>query len=102
MKMLRRSTVVFAGIVALSLVAACSSSSKPSSTAATTAGGSTSAPANSSPIKIGVMLPLSGPLAGSSADYAPMVPLLTKEAGNTTIDGRPVQIILKDDTGTAA
>jgi branched-chain amino acid transport system substrate-binding protein len=48
------------------------------------------------------MLPLSGPLAGSSADYAPMVPLLTKEAGNTTIDGRPVQIILKDDTGTAA
>ncbi len=47
-------------------------------------------PANSSPLKIGVMLPLSGPLAGSSADYAPMVPLLTKEPGNSTIDGRPV------------
>lgn len=108
MNVLRRSKVVLAGVLAMGLVAACSSSSKSSSsstTAATTGGGSTastSAPANTSPIKIGVMLPLSGALAGTSADYAPMVPLLTKEAGNSTIDGRPVQVILKDDSGTAA
>ncbi len=108
MNVLKRSKVVFAGVLAMALVAACSSSSKSSSSAttATTSGGgstaSTAAPANSSPIKIGVMLPLSGPLASTSADYAPMVPLLTKEPGNSTIDGRPVQIILKDDGGTAA
>jgi branched-chain amino acid transport system substrate-binding protein len=91
----------------MSLVAACSSSSKKASTATTAAPSagttaSSAAPANSTPIKIGVMLPLSGALAGTSADYSPMVPLLTKEAGNATIDGRPVQVILKDDSGTAA
>jgi branched-chain amino acid transport system substrate-binding protein len=100
--------VAFVGIAAICLVAACSSSSKSASTAttkATTAGGTTAssaAPANTSTIKIGVMLPLSGALAGSSADYAPMVPLLTKEASGMTIDGHPVQVVLKDDTGTAA
>ena len=104
MRSLKRPQALVAGLLAMGLVAACSSSSKSSSTA-TTAGGSTAtsaAAANSSPLKIGVMLPLSGPLAGSSADYAPLVPLLTKEPGNSTIDGHPVQVILKDDTGTAA
>jgi branched-chain amino acid transport system substrate-binding protein len=111
MNVFKRPKVLFVGLAAMLLVAACSSSKKASTTATTaattgtTAGGTTAssaAPTNTSPIKIGVMLPLSGPLAGSSADYAPMVPLLTKEAGNTTIDGRPVQVILKDDTGTAS
>jgi len=55
------------------------------------------------PIKIGVALPLSGPLAASSAAYKVVFSEVGKGLPNTdTIDGRKVQIVLRDSLGTAA
>jgi branched-chain amino acid transport system substrate-binding protein len=95
-----RPLVVAAAATAASLIlAACGSSgSKTTASSATT---KQTAAANSTPLKIGVELPLSGPLGTSSANYAPLVSKLTSEPGNAVIDGHPVQVIMVDDGGTA-
>lgn len=96
--------VVAAASVAL-LVAACGGGGSNSSGSTTPTGGTTpggaAAPsaASGEPIKIGVSLPLSGPAASSSQDYAPIANNQAK-LGNATIDGRPVQVILRDDQGS--
>ena len=65
------------------------------STAAAAATGSS----GTGPIKIGVLLPLSGPFAAQP--YLDVLNAMTKIPGNDKIDGRPVQIISKDDQGNA-
>src|SRR3981081_3670793 len=81
------------------ILAACGSSgSKTTASSATT---KQPTGASSTPLKIGVELPLSGPLGTSSANYAPLVSKLTSEPGNAVIDGHPVEVILGDDGGTA-
>jgi ABC-type branched-subunit amino acid transport system substrate-binding protein len=57
------------------------------------------APPGTGPIKIGVLLPLSGTFV--TPQYLDVVNAMTKVPGNDTIDGRPVQIIAKDDQGNA-
>jgi branched-chain amino acid transport system substrate-binding protein len=86
-----------AGLVAGSL-AACSSSGDNNSSGS---GGSGS---NKGPIKIGVMLPTSGPLASASVVYGAVAKALTtsKLPGTDTIDGRKVEIVMRDDLGTGA
>ncbi len=109
-------------LVALALVAvvaaACGSDNKGSSGGATTtaasaattaassgttavAGASTTsgAPADTSPIKIGVLLPLSGTF--NAQPYLDVLNATAKIPGNEKIDGRPYSIIAKDDQGNA-
>jgi branched-chain amino acid transport system substrate-binding protein len=93
--------------MAVGLVAACSSpsdsSTKSSSAAGTGAATSGGSAGSGKPIKVGVVLPTSGPLAAASGDYQVVVKNLAGKIPNTsTIDGRPVQIVLRDDAGTAA
>jgi ABC-type branched-subunit amino acid transport system substrate-binding protein len=91
-------------------MAGCSSSKKAatSNTTAATSGtgsGSTSAStaaANATPIKVGFLLPFSGPNALNGAGNKPFIDTITKEPGHATIDGHPVQVITADDQGTAA
>src|SRR5262249_37290058 len=72
-----------------------------SGTATTTAaaGAATTANANTTPIKIGVLLPLSGTFA--TPQYLDIINAQPKMPGNDKIDGRPYQIISKDDQGNA-
>jgi branched-chain amino acid transport system substrate-binding protein len=69
--------------------------------AATTAAASaaTTANANQTPIKIGVLLPLSGNFA--TPQYLDVINAQAKMPGNDKIDGRPYQIISKDDQANA-
>ncbi|HEY1281220.1 MAG TPA: ABC transporter substrate-binding protein [Acidimicrobiales bacterium] len=69
--------------------------------AATTAAAAaaTTANANQTPIKIGVLLPLSGTFA--TPQYLDIINAQPKMPGNDKIDGRPYQIISKDDQGNA-
>src|SRR4051812_50416 len=80
-----------AAIAALGLVATgCGSSGNSSS-------------GSSAPLKVGVLLPLSGPLAAAAKDYGSIVNAIKagKDPEFTHIDGRPVEVTLVDDTGTA-
>jgi branched-chain amino acid transport system substrate-binding protein len=88
--------LVAAGLVATSALAACSSSSD--SKTGSGGGGSSS----KGPIKIGVEIPTSGPLASASTVYGAVAKALTtaKLPGTDTIDGRKVQIIIRDNQGT--
>src|SRR4051812_3197341 len=92
------------GAVMLSLVAAAcgSSSKKTTGSTSNTTGGASATPTtnNPNPIKIGIEEPLSGPTA--SKDSADMVQnVLQKMKEFSVIDGRPVQIIVRDDQGSA-
>ncbi len=72
---------------------------------ATTAGGTetTAAAAPSGePIKVGVILPLSGALAAAGRDYKLVIDNLSKEPGREAIDGRPWEIVARDSQSTAA
>jgi branched-chain amino acid transport system substrate-binding protein len=64
----------------------------------TTASGSTGS-SGTGPIKIGVLLPLSGTFA--TPQYLDVLNAMLKLPGNDKIDGRPVQIVSKDDQGNA-
>jgi branched-chain amino acid transport system substrate-binding protein len=68
-------------------------------TTAAGGGASTTANANTTPIKIGVLLPLSGTFA--TPQYLDIINAQPKMPGNDKIDGRPYQIISKDDQGNA-
>jgi branched-chain amino acid transport system substrate-binding protein len=68
-------------------------------TAASGGGASTTANANTTPIKIGVLLPLSGTFA--TPQYLDVINAQPKMPGNDKIDGRPYQIVSKDDQGNA-
>ena len=99
--------------VAAALVAGCSSSKKTTTPSSSAAGGASSGAAtggssssgggsDKTPIKVGAVLPLSGPLASASVDYQLVIKNLgTKIPNSQTIDGRPVQMVLRDDAGTA-
>ena len=78
------------------VMAACSSGTKSGSATST----SSAPPANSSPIKIGVLMSLSGPYATLFGPYQKTVTAWA--AQNPTILGRPVQVIIQDDQGTTA
>jgi ABC-type branched-subunit amino acid transport system substrate-binding protein len=90
-------------LVAVGLVAGAAACSGPSdgTSAGASAGSGTS---NTDPIVIGVLLPTSGPLAGTSTVYTSIVKALGTSAlpGTSTIDGRKVKVVLRDDQGTAA
>ena len=95
------------GVIALSLAAlvaaGCSSSSPKSTTGSgTTVGGATATTLSSVPIKIGVLLPESGPSAANGAGHKPLLDNILKEPNHASIDGHPVQIVIVDDTGTSA
>ena len=57
---------------------------------------------SSAPFKIGVVIPISGPLATTSTVYQAVAKNLgtSKIPGTETIDGRKVQVIIRDDLGT--
>ena len=100
----RRSGLMVAVAAAL-ITAGCSSSGSKTSTSNTTAATTSASPttaANATPIKIGFLLPFSGPNALNGAGNKPFIDTITKEPGHATIDGHPVQIITADDQGTAA
>jgi ABC-type branched-subunit amino acid transport system substrate-binding protein len=102
MKARRRLVALLTAGVAISLIAACSSPSDNSGKSSSPAAGGSSG-ANKTPIKVGIILPLSGPLSAASADYQVVTKNLGSKIPNTsTIDGRPVQIIQRDDAGTAS
>ncbi len=52
------------------------------------------------PVKIGLILPMSGPFASTGKQIDAAVKLYIKTHGDT-VAGRKIQVILKDDTGTA-
>ncbi|HEX2762029.1 MAG TPA: ABC transporter substrate-binding protein, partial [Rhizomicrobium sp.] len=52
------------------------------------------------PLKIGLILPMSGPFASTGKQIDAAVKLYIKTNGDT-VAGRKVEVILKDDTGTA-
>ncbi len=84
-----------AGLVATSALASCSSSGNNK----TNSGGGSSA----GPIKIGVELPMSGPLASAGTVYGLVAKALgtSQMPGTDTIDGRKVEIVLRDNQSTA-
>src|SRR3954447_13182540 len=94
-----RSGFVIVAVAAM-VVAACGSSSKKTagSTSATTSAANA---ANATPIKIGVLLPESGPSAANGAQHKFLLDTITKEPGHDKIDGHPVSITTVDDQGTA-
>ncbi len=67
--------------------------------ATTTAASGGTGSSGTGPIKIGVLLPLSGTFA--TPQYLDVLNAMLKLPGNDKIDGRPVQIISKDDQGNA-
>ncbi|WP_247886834.1 ABC transporter substrate-binding protein [Azospirillum sp. SYSU D00513] len=52
------------------------------------------------PVKIGLILPMSGPFASTGKQIDAAVKLY-QQLNGTTVGGREIQLILKDDTGTA-
>jgi branched-chain amino acid transport system substrate-binding protein len=52
------------------------------------------------PIKIGLILPMTGPFTSTGRQISAAVNLYVAQNG-ATIGGRPVQVILRDDTGVA-
>ena len=52
------------------------------------------------PLKIGLILPMTGPFASTGRQVEAAVKLYQQQNGDT-VAGRKVQVILKDDTGTA-
>ena len=59
------------------------------------------APAHAAdPVKIGLILPMSGPFASTGKQIDAAVKLYIKTHGDT-VAGRKIEVILKDDTGTA-
>ena len=84
-----------AGLMATSALAACSSSGGNNNT--TSSGGG-----NKGPIKIGIELPMSGPLASAGTVYGLVAKALgtSQIPGTDTIDGRKVEIVVRDNQGT--
>src|SRR3954470_14322695 len=52
------------------------------------------------PIKIGLILPMTGPFASTGRQVEAAVKLYQQQNGHA-VGGRKIQVILKDDTGTA-
>lgn len=70
-------------------------------TAAIALAGLAGAPAQAAdPVKIGLILPMSGPFASTGKQIDAAVKLYMKTHGDT-VAGRKIEVILKDDTGTA-
>ncbi|MCZ8313721.1 ABC transporter substrate-binding protein [Phreatobacter sp.] len=56
--------------------------------------------AQSEPIRIGLILPMTGPFTSTGRQISAAVNLYVQQNG-ATVAGRPVQVILRDDTGVA-
>ena len=67
--------------------------------AVVTAGLGTAAQAQE-PIKIGLILPMTGPFASTGRQIEAAAKLFMQQNGDT-VAGRKIQLIVKDDTGTA-
>jgi ABC-type branched-subunit amino acid transport system substrate-binding protein len=92
---------VAAVAVAVALViSGCSSSSKSSSSSPTSTGSSGTSSQSATPIKIGVLMSLSGPFATLFGPFDKTVKAWQEQ--NPTIGGRPVQVFIQDDQGTTA
>jgi branched-chain amino acid transport system substrate-binding protein len=96
MKLKQRLGALAAAGLLVAVAGACSSPAESGSSDSKSAGADT-------PIKVGVILPMSGPLAAAATEYLNVAKNLgTKIPDTSTIDGRPVQVVLRDDAGTAA
>jgi ABC-type branched-subunit amino acid transport system substrate-binding protein len=95
----RLAAVTAVGLLAMVLVG-CAGPSDGGSEKASSSDGAK----DTSPITIGVILPTSGPLAGTSKVYQSVAEALGTEKipGTDEIDGRKVKVVLRDDLGTAA
>jgi branched-chain amino acid transport system substrate-binding protein len=95
----RSAALVAAGLAAATALSACSSSGDNNKTSSTTGSGS-----NKGPIKIGVEIPTSGPLASAGTVYGLVAKALgtSQIPGTDTIDGRKVQIVIRDNQGTGS
>ncbi len=93
----RGAALVAAGLAAATALSACSSSGNNNKTASTGGGGN-----DKSPIKIGVEIPTSGPLSSAGTVYGLVAKALgtSQIPGTDTIDGRKVEIVLRDNQGT--
>ena len=98
----RRIAAALAAVSMAAALAACSGPSDGNSAKSDDGGGGGTK--NTSPITIGIILPTSGPLAGTSKVYQSVAEALAtdKVPGTSEIDGRKVKIVLRDDLGTAA
>jgi branched-chain amino acid transport system substrate-binding protein len=76
--------------------ASASASAKPAASAA--AGASAKPAASGSPIKIGLLQPLTGIYANQGIDHSDGFKLYLESIGNT-VAGRPIQLIVADDQG---
>src|SRR4051794_18396299 len=90
--------LVAAGLAAATALSACSSSGDNNKTSSTGGGGG----GGKGPIKIGVEIPTSGPLASAGTVYGLVAKALgtSQIPGTDTIDGRKVQIVIRDNQGT--
>ena len=87
----RSAALVAAGLAAATALSACSSSGDNNKTSSTGGGGGS----DKGPIKIGVEIPTSGPLASAGTVYGLVAKALgtSQIPGTDTIDGRKVQIV---------
>ncbi len=92
----RSAALVAAGLAAATALSACSSSSN-NKTTSTSGGGSKRDRSRSE-----LLIPTSGPLSSASTVYGLVAKALgtPQIPGTDTIDGRKVQIILRDNQGT--
>ncbi|TAL77765.1 MAG: ABC transporter substrate-binding protein [Burkholderiaceae bacterium] len=79
-------------IIKTALAAACLA------TASTSWAAAPAASTDKTPFKIGLILPMTGPFASTGKQINTAVELFTKQNGDT-VDGRKVQVILRDDGG---
>jgi branched-chain amino acid transport system substrate-binding protein len=85
-------------VVASLVAAACGSSKSPSSTTATTAGKA----ATGTPIKVGLVAPLSGALAYLGSTYLPVLEASFKAINaQGGVNGHPLQVVAQDDPASA-
>ena len=88
-----------AGLASLTLVAAACGSSSPASSSATT----TAAPANNTPVKIGMVTELTGLFAAYTQEYQQGFKIGLDYATNGTdkVDGHPIDVTWQDDADSA-
>ncbi|MDA8117838.1 MAG: substrate-binding domain-containing protein [Actinomycetota bacterium] len=94
-----RTLGVMAGLASLTMVAAACGSSSPASSSATT----TAAPANNTPVKIGMVTELTGLFAAYTQEYQQGFKIGLDYATNGTdkVNGHPIDVTWQDDADSA-
>ena len=97
---IRKATSVLGVLTMVTVLGACSSSSKSGTSSPTTSSSGAAATATGAPIKVGVECTCSGPLATSIPSASSVYTAWDKSVNASGgIDGHPVQLVEKDDTG---